>query len=194
MDKERIRQGVIKSLPLVNEIKNEDLREKVIEAWTMALSANEYTTIEELEGSGKPGGYILGNQAQHIVCVTRMALSMAEIIEQSYDKNMEIDRDMLLAAGLVHDVGKPYEYHRTKLPQWKTEPEKCGHPALRHTLYGVYIALSVGLPEEIAHVCGCHSPEGELVQRSLLATIIHHADKAAWRIPGCYDRFAFPNP
>ena len=188
---DKIKEGIVKSLPLINNIKNDDLRQKVIDAWAMSLSANEYTAIEELEGSGKPGWYILGNQAQHIMCVTRMALSMAEIIEQSYDKDMEIDRDMLLAAALVHDVGKPYEYHRTKLPQWKEEPEKCGYPALRHTLYGVYIALSVGLPEEIAHVCGCHSPEGELVQRSLLATIVHHADKASWRIPGCYDRFPF---
>ncbi|MGI6029209.1 MAG: HD domain-containing protein [Candidatus Heteroscillospira sp.] len=193
MDKEQIRQGVVKSLPLVNEIKSNELREKVIEAWTMALSANEYTAIEELEGSGKPGGYILGNQAQHIMCVTRMALSMAEIIEQSYDKDMGIDRDMLLAAGLVHDVGKPYEYNLAKQAAWNEAPEKCGLPSLRHTLYGVYIALSVGLPEEIVHVCGCHSPEGNLVKRSLLATIIHHADKASWRIPGCADRWVFPD-
>lgn len=194
MDKEQIRQGVVKSLPLVNEIGDPELRNKVIEAWTMSLSANGYNAIEELEGSGKPGGYVLGNQAQHILCVTRMALAMADIIESCYDKDMNINTDMLLAAGLIHDVGKPYEYHREKLPQWKAEPEKCGYPALRHTLYGVYIALSVGLPEELAHVCGCHSPEGELVQRSLLATIIHFADKASWRIPGCFDRFVFDKP
>jgi len=107
---------------------------------------------------------------------------------------MEIDRDMLLTAGLCHDVGKPYEYNLTKCQAWNEAPEKCGNPALRHTLYGVHIVLTVGLPEEIAHVCGCHSPEGELVQRSLLATIIHHADKAAWRIPGCYDRWKFQKP
>jgi len=105
---------------------------------------------------------------------------------------MNIDRDMLLTAGLCHDVGKPYEYNREKQKEWREAPEQCGNPALRHTLYGVYVALAVGLPEEIAHVCGCHSPEGELVQRSLLATIIHHADKAAWRILGCHDRWIFP--
>ena len=100
---------------------------------------------------------------------------------------------MLIAAGLCHDVGKPYEYNIAKRALWQSEPERYGNPPLRHTLYGVYIALRVGLPEEIAHVCGCHSPEGELVQRSLLATIIHHADKASWRIPGCYDRWVFPD-
>ncbi len=193
MDKEKIRAGVVESLPLIREIQNETLRNQVIDAWTLALSENEYTSIEEMEGSGKPGGYTLGNQAQHILCVTRMALAMAEIISDTYQKDMQIDRDMLLAAGLCHDVGKPYEYHPTKRALWSAMPEKYGNPPLRHTLYGVYIAMTVGLPEEIVHVCGCHSPEGELVQRSLLATIIHHADKASWRIPGCYDRFRFDN-
>lgn len=191
MDTEAIRQGVIRSLPLVNEIRDEQLRDKVLEAWTLSLSQNGYETIEEIEGSGTPGGYVLGNQAEHIMCVTRLALAMAEIIGESYKKDMKMDRDLLLAAGLCHDVGKPYEYNRQKQKEWSAEPERCGNPALRHTLYGVYIALTVGLPEEIVHVCGCHSPEGELVQRSLLATVIHHADKAAWRIPGCFDRWKF---
>lgn len=192
MGYQEIRAGVEQSLPLVNEIRDEVLRNKVLDAWTLSLSENGYGKIEQIEGSGARGGYVLGNQAQHILCVTRLALAMAEIIKECYDKDMEIDQDMLLTAGLCHDVGKPYEYNREKVIKWQEAPEKSGNPALRHTLYGVHIAFAVGLPEEIVHVCGCHSPEGELVQRSLLATIIHHADKAAWRIPGCYDRWKFP--
>lgn len=193
MEINEIKQRVAASLPIVDEIKNAQLREKVIEAWAVSLSENGYTSIEEIEGSGKPGGYTIGDQAQHVMCVTRLALAMAEIIQSSYGKDMNIERDMLIAAGLCHDVGKPYEYNIAKRALWQSEPERYGNPPLRHTLYGVYIALRVGLPEEIAHVCGCHSPEGELVQRSLLATIIHHADKASWRIPGCYDRWVFPD-
>ena len=193
MEINEIKRRVAASLPIVDEIKNAQLREKVIEAWAVSLSENGYTSIEEIEGSGKPGGYTIGDQAQHVMCVTRLALAMAEIIQSSYGKDMNIERDMLIAAGLCHDVGKPYEYNIAKRALWQSEPERYGNPPLRHTLYGVYIARRVGLPEEIAHVCGCHSPEGELVQRSLLATIIHHADKASWRIPGCYDRWVFPD-
>ena len=193
MELNEIKRRVAASLPIVDEIKNAQLREKVIEAWAVSLSENGYMSIEEIEGSGKPGGYTIGDQAQHVMCVTRLALAMAEIIQSSYGKDMNIERDMLIAAGLCHDVGKPYEYNIAKRALWQSEPERYGNPPLRHTLYGVYIALRVGLPEEIAHVCGCHSPEGELVQRSLLATIIHHADKASWRIPGCYDRWVFPD-
>ena len=57
-----------------------------------------------------------------------------------------------------------------------------GKPPIRHTVYGVYIALTAGLPEEIAHVCGGHSMEGEYIKRSLINTIVHLADLAFWDI------------
>ena len=193
MEINEIKQRVAASLPIVDEIKNAQLREKVIEAWAVSLSENGYTSIEEIEGSGKPGGYTIGDQAQHVMCVTRLALAMAEIIQSSYGKDMHIERDMLIAAGLCHDVGKPYEYNIAKRALWQSEPERYGNPPLRHTLYGVYIALRVGLPEEGARGCGGDGREGERVRGRLRATGVHHADKAGWRIPGCYDRWVFPD-
>jgi hypothetical protein len=53
---------------------------------------------------------------------------------------------------------------------------------MRHTVYGVHVALSAGLPEKIAHIAGAHSAEGQFVQRSLAGTIVHHADHAFWRV------------
>ncbi len=193
MTTEEIREGVVESLPLIMEIQDKDLRDKVIEAWTLALTKNGMEHIEDMPGSGKVNYYTIGNQAQHILCVTRMALSLVDIIQSTYNKDLELSRDMILAAGLCHDVGKPYEFSPEHQAEWTEHPERWGKPALRHTLYGVYIALTAGLPEEIVHVCGCHSPEGDLVQRSLLATIIYYCDKASWRIPGCYDHYVFPN-
>jgi len=55
MDQEAIRQGVAYSLPMISEIKSKELRNQVLDAWTLALSKNGYTRIEEIEGSGKPG-------------------------------------------------------------------------------------------------------------------------------------------
>ncbi len=194
MTKEEIRAGVIESLPLLQEIEDVEIRNKVVEAWTLSLSHNGYKRIEDIEGSGSKGGYCIGNQAQHILCVTRLAVSLASIIADTYSKDLKVSSDYLIAAGLIHDVGKPYEYNRKKCDKWESDPAQYGYPNLRHTIYGAYIALTVGLPEELVHVCGCHSPEGELVQRNIYATIIHHADKASWRIPGCADGYRFPHP
>ena len=44
------------------------------------------------------------------------------------------------------------------------------------------MALSVGLPEAVAHTAGAHSGEGELIQRSLENMLVHYADHAYWNV------------
>jgi len=97
---------------------------------------------------------------------------------------LDIDRDLLWAAALCHDVGKPFEFSHRNQERWLGDPRVAGYPALRHTLYGVHIALTVGLPETIAHVAGTHSKEGQFVTRSLINTIVYHADHAFWDVLG----------
>jgi len=179
---QKIKEDVLLSLPLINEIKDEDLKQKVIEAWALSLYLNDYSTIEEIPGSGRPGGPVKGTQTDHILGVTKIALNMLDILEDQYNDSLGVDRDILIAAGLCHDLGKPFEYSPKNRERWDSDPRISGRPALRHTLYGVHIALTVGLPEAIAHSCGCHSPEGELVERSLSNTIVHFADESWWGI------------
>ena len=49
MELNEIKRRVAASLPIVDEIKNAQLREKVIEAWAVSLSENGYMSIEEIE-------------------------------------------------------------------------------------------------------------------------------------------------
>jgi hypothetical protein len=44
----------------------------------------------------------------------------------------------------------------------------------------VHLCLTAGLPEEVAHIAGAHSGEGELLIRSLECTIVHLADIGYW--------------
>lgn len=177
-----IRDGVMKSFPLIQEISDEKLREQVVDAWALALVKNDYTCVEEIPGSGVPGGPVIGNQTQHINGVTRLALAFVEILESVHNQPLGVDRDMLLACCLLHDMGKPFEYNPKNRARWEADYRPSGLPALRHTMYGVHIALVVGLPEAVVHVCGCHSPEGRLVKRSLPATIVHFGDEVYWQI------------
>ena len=177
-----IRQSVKKSLPLIEKIKDVELREKVVDAWALSLSNNGWNCMEELPGSGVPGGPVIGNQVHHILGVAKLALAMVEILEDVLNEPLKLDKDLLLAAALCHDVGKPYEYNIAKRKEWTDDPTEKGLPCLRHTMYGVYIALTVGLPEQVAHACGCHSPEGRFVRRSLGTTVVHFADEAYWQI------------
>jgi putative nucleotidyltransferase with HDIG domain len=182
-DLEALRQGVRQSLPEIAEIRDPELREKVVEAWALSLSKTEYQRIEEIRPSGNPKSPAMkrGTQADHLRGVTRMALALAEQLEQVVGP-IGVDRDLLLACGLCHDVGKPFEFSPRNQARWEANPAAAGYPAIRHSVYGVHIALTVGLPEAVAHTAGAHSGEGELITRSLENTIVHYADHAYWQI------------
>ncbi len=178
---EELRQGVVESLPEVNEIKDEGLRGLVIEAWAFALSQSEFTSIDQIRGSGVPDSPALkdGTQAEHLRGVARMAHGLADGLEEVHG-DIGIDRDLLWACALCHDVGKPFEFSLKNQARWKADVGAVGFPSIRHSVYGVHVALTVGLPEAVAHTAGAHSAEGELIQRSLENTLVNSADHAYW--------------
>jgi putative nucleotidyltransferase with HDIG domain len=183
---DELRTGVRASLPEIDQIQNEELRQKVVEAWALALSKSEFTRIEQIKPSGNPDTPPLkkGTQADHLRSVARMAQGLADGLEQLHG-DIGIDRDLLWACGLCHDVGKPFEFSPQNQARWKSNVAASGHPAIRHSVYGVYICLTVGLPEAVAHTAGAHSGEGELIRRSLENTLVHFADKAYWQALEC---------
>ncbi|MHB1416522.1 MAG: HD domain-containing protein [Chloroflexota bacterium] len=178
---DELRESVRHSLPEIAEIKDEGLRNKVVEAWAYALSQSEFTSIEEIKPSGKPDTPPLkrGTQADHLRGVAYMAQALADALEKVHG-DLGIDRDLLWACALCHDLGKPYEFSPRNQQRWLSDVRVAGYPAIRHTVFGVHVALTVGLPEAVAHCAGAHSAEGELIQRSLENTLVHHADHAYW--------------
>lgn len=178
---DELRKGVSESLPEVNEIKDEELRGLVIEAWAFALSQSEFTRIDQIRGSGVPDSPALkdGTQAEHLRGVARMAHGLADGLEAVHG-DIGIDRDLLWACALCHDVGKPFEFSHANQARWQNDVGAAGFPSIRHSVYGVHVALTVGLPEAVAHTAGAHSAEGELIKRSLENTLVNSADHAYW--------------
>jgi len=180
---DEIRQGVIKSLPEAKLIKDMELRERVYDAWTRALAESEYARIEDIPASGNPNEPVMreGTQADHLRSVARLSLTITEEMQDTF-RAFSADTDEAIAGGLCHDLGKPFEFGSKNQARWQADPRVTGWPSIRHPGYGVHIALSVGLPEKIAHICGAHSPEGEFVKRSLVGEIVHQADEIFWII------------
>ena len=177
---QEIREGVFKTLPQIMEIKDEELRNKVADAWTFSLQINGYRAIEEMPGSGMPEASNLGDQSMHIRAVAYTAVSIYENLTKAYQMDLGLDKDLLIACALLHDVGKPYEYNPQNRARWAANHKSTGAPNVRHPAYGVYIAITCDLPEEVVHVCACHSPEGRFVTRSAYATLVHYADDGSW--------------
>ena len=185
---EELREGVQKCLPELGRIANAELRGKVVEAWAFALSQTEFTSIDDIPARAAPEHPMFkdgqGTQSGHFRGVALIAQGIADGVEKIHP-NLHIDRDLLWACALCHDLGKPYEMSLRNQERWKSDIAAQGYPAIRHPEYGVFVALTAGLPEEVAHTAGTHSGEGELVQRSLLNTIVHVADYSYWN---CVDR------
>ena len=179
------REHVRHELPQVAEIVDLELREKVVEAWAVALAGSSFNAIAEIPASGNPGMPTLidGTQADHIRGVTQLAMLLGDEMQRQFPE-LHVDRDLLIAGALCHDVGKPWEFDPVNQARWQAAPGKAGRPSIRHPAYGVHICLTVGLPEAVAHMAGAHSGEGELIERSLENTIVHHADYAFWRVAG----------
>ncbi len=156
--------------PDINEIKNSDIREKVIRTFSEAMKRGGWDTMD-----GIPFTLLIPDLkvdlAQHIQGVTRIAIQIAQELMQ-YD--ISLNMDYLLSGALLHDVGKLVEYTK--------EGDKIGvsktGKLLRHPTIGTSLALEAGLPAEIAHIIYCHSWEGDKLSRSPEAHIVHQADFA----------------
>lgn len=178
---DRLRAQIAEELPEVAEIADPELRRGVIEAWALALARSSYRSIRDIPPSGNPGSMTLirGDQTDHIRGVTRLAMRMAEEMG-ALNPDMSINRDIIIAGGLCHDVGKPWEFDPENRRRWEASPRATGLPSIRHPGYGLHLCFLAGLPEEVAHIAGAHSGEGELLVRSLECTIVHLADIGYW--------------
>jgi putative nucleotidyltransferase with HDIG domain len=180
---DELRDSVRRSLPEIEQIQDEDLRNKVVEAWAFALSETEFNSIEQIRASALPDSPELtgATQGDHMRATAVVAQAIADGMERVHG-DLGIDRDLLLACSLCHDVGKPFEFSPRNQKRWKSDVSVSGYPSIRHPVYGTYVALTVGLPEAVAHSAGAHSGEGELIRRSMENTIVHHADKLYWEV------------
>ena len=176
------REAVARTLPEVKEIQDEVLRIKVIDAWAYSLSNSAFDSIDEIRASGNPDTpkMKVGTQTDHIRGVTQLAIAIGDSLLRQFP-DLPIDRDTLLACALCHDVGKPFEFDPENQRRWKENPASSGLPAIRHTQYGTHVCLTMDLPEDVCHAAGCHSMEGEFVERSLHVELVHLADIAFWK-------------
>ncbi|MBV1799951.1 HD domain-containing protein [Siccirubricoccus sp. G192] len=178
---EALRRQMREELPEVASIQDAGLRERVVEAWALAIARSSWRSIRDIPPAGNPGQMLLtrGDQTDHIRGVTRLAMRMAEEMAAS-NPDMPIRHDIVVAGGLCHDIGKPWEFDPENRRRWEAAPRATGLPSIRHPAYGVHLCLLAGLPEEVAHIAGAHSGEGELVVRSLESTVVHLADIGWW--------------
>jgi putative nucleotidyltransferase with HDIG domain len=164
-------------MPEVRQISNLDLRRKILETWERALSESSFRDLTEVPGEGWVDPNI--TQLDHQRAVARMAVAVANALAEVVP-DIKLDKDILIAGALLHDVGKAFEYDPARVAVWRRHPQEAGYPSIRHPIYGVHLGLSTNLPETILHIIGAHASEGTVVRRSLENTLISAVDVLFW--------------
>ena len=168
-----LRDAVRELWPELDWIQDPDLREKTLDTWVLGFQRSplEPADLHEIPFTllvpDCPTSFM-----EHKRCVVHIARSAAEAMQEFLGAALSIDMDTVIAGAILIDVGKLLEYEKVDGKAVQSERGKL----LRHPFTGVSLAMEAGIPDEISHIIAAHSKEGDLVQRSVEATILHHAD------------------
>ncbi len=168
-----MRKAVQNLWPELEWIEDRDLREKVLATWVKGFEMSPLTpeNLNEIPFTllvpDCPVSFM-----EHKRCVVWIAKRSAEAMREHLGKALKIDMDTVIAGSILIDVGKLLEYEMVGGKAVQSERGKN----LRHPFTGVALAMMCGVPDSISHIIAAHSKEGDLVRRSVEATIIHHAD------------------
>ncbi len=168
-----MRNKVLKIWPEIFWIKDEELRNKVIDCWVYALE-NSVLSAEDLETI--PFSLLLKDChitfMNHKRTAVQLAVDMSDIMKKNFGDEIKIDMDILVAGAVLIDVGKLLEY---EMKDGKLTTSNAGK-LVRHPFSGLAIADRFGIPAEVQHIIATHSKEGDLGMRTVESIIVHHAD------------------
>ena len=136
--------------PRIRDIKDDDLRNKVINVWLKAWKMSDYKRIEDHSSWPPEREKIQLSNVEHTNQVVECAIAVAKVIEQT--QKIKINLDTLIGAAILHDVDKIILFHEStgKLTPFGK--------LLTHTHLGSFLALEENLPSEVVHAIGAHSP------------------------------------
>lgn len=168
-----MRDEIKKLFPEFGEIRDADLREKVINVWEDAITTGGWTPaeLEEIPFTLLAGDIEM-KYIEHVRSCVQMCLAVEKVLRGIWGDRMPIHHDHLVAGALLADVGKPIEF--VKKDGKIAKGARGDH--LRHPFSGVGMCWKHGLPDEVMHIVATHSKEGDHVQRTTESIIFHHVD------------------
>lgn len=161
---------------LAERIKDVKLRKRVISTLKNPgkLSNKEFEkyeacNLEEAPASTSFHHIYIGGLVDHTYSITKMSIAIAEILEEVY--KTKIDYDSLIAAALLHDIGKLYRLKNIN-GVWDVTGIK-----LDHTMLGTSELYARGFPESVIHIVASHFGEnGPTPPGTIEAIILHTVD------------------
>jgi 7,8-dihydroneopterin 2',3'-cyclic phosphate phosphodiesterase len=170
---------------LADKIRDKKLRKKVIELLenpTFEIDGKKYSGLPlDVSPAGLshhhcyPGGYI-----EHVVSTANLAIAMCKSVEKVY--HGKVNRDLVIAGVLLHDIFKPATY---------IVKENGSYSSSRLADYLDHLSLVTsklvrrGFPLELIHVVSAHHGDyGPIRPHTVEALICHLADLMDSRLNG----------
>ncbi|MEM1537186.1 MAG: HDIG domain-containing protein [Candidatus Bathyarchaeia archaeon] len=170
---------------LAEKIRDKKLREKIIELLEnpiFEVDGKVYRGLSlDISPAGLshhhcyPGGYI-----EHVVSTVNLALALCKSVEKVY--HGKVNRDLVVAGVLLHDLFKPLTY---------TVNQNGGYSTTGLADYMDHLSVAIaelvrrGFPLELIHVVSAHHGEyGPIRPHTIEALICHLADLMDSRLNG----------
>ncbi len=154
--------------PLIEKIKDDSIRDKVVKVWARVWKESGYATLEEAPMVGPAEDTLV----KHTNAVTNSSSALASQFQEEY--GYPVNLDTMLAGALLHDVDKLVIYER--------KDGKVGYSPLGkkipHGSYGGHVALEEGLPMEIVSLIITHAGVCTWDPVSVEGVFLYHADFA----------------
>jgi len=166
---EKTIEAVLAAFPRIRDIDAVTLKDQVCRAWLGAWQASDYDRIEDVS-QWEPAREALGiSNVDHTNGVVDCALAIADTLKSH--QSVKIDRDILIAAAVLHDLDKICLFHAAD-----GRPTELGR-RLGHVAAGVHLALAAGVPLSVVHAVAAHSPTySTIAPKTPEAVILKHAD------------------
>ncbi|PSQ58316.1 MAG: phosphohydrolase [Halobacteriales archaeon SW_9_67_25] len=163
---------VREALPELADMDDEGLREQVVEAWTLALERGGWRHVADV-----PYAWNIQEvtNVEHVRGVARIARDTAHQQRAFHDADPDVD--VAIAASLLHDVGKCYEYVSVVDEELVDPDPEYASDEIPHSLSGYALAHEVGCPlavqRAIPHFIG------EVPSRTVEAELVKSANSAS---------------
>lgn len=159
------------AFPELADIASEELREQVVEAWVLGLKRGGWRAIEDI-----PYAWNIHeiSNVEHVRGVTSIATQAAR--QQREIHGADPERDTVIAAALLHDVGKCYEYVTHVAEDLLDEPDtRYASEEIPHSISGYALAHEVGCPLAVQRAIPHYL--GEVPTRTLEAELVKSANE-----------------
>jgi putative nucleotidyltransferase with HDIG domain len=163
------RDYIVRLFPAISKIKDDGVRDKVIQTWLHAWKQSNFSRIENVHQFEPARDYIAYTNVDHTNQVCRACEAIAGMALEGL--NLKLNMDYLLAGALLHDVDKMVVFD-AQTGGWTEAGRRTPH-----AVAGGSMARAEGLPEEIAHIIEAHSTKfSPCPPKSSEALILRHAD------------------